>query len=96
MTADADACLPHAVSLTEAAAHLRDSVPAQALASACLARLEQPGPAFKGFVRIHKDQALQQAAMLDRLQGEGQPCGPLHGVPLAHKDMFFQEGELAE
>lgn len=96
MTADADTCLPHAVSLTEAAARLRDSAPAQALASACLARLDPPVPAFNGFVRIHKDQALQQAAALDRQMQEGRPCGPLHGVPLAHKDMFFQEGELAE
>lgn len=96
MTADANACLPHAMSLTDAAARLRGSVSAHALASACLARLEQPGAAFNGFVRIHQDAALQQAAALDRRKREGQPCGPLHGVPLAHKDMFFQEGELTE
>lgn len=96
MTADADACLPGALSLTEAAARLHDSVSAQALTSACLATLQAPAPAFKGFVRLRKEQALQQAAALDRQKREGQPCGPLHGVPLAHKDMFFQEGELAE
>lgn len=96
MTVDADACLPSVVTLTDAAAQLRDSLPAHALASACLARLEQPEPASNGFVRVNKDRALQQAAGLDRQKRNGQPCGPLHGVPLAHKDMFFQEGELAE
>lgn len=94
MTADVDACLPGAVSLTEAAAQLGGSVSAQALTGACLARVDQAA-AFNGFVRIHKNQALQQATALDRRKREGQPCGPLHGVPLAHKDMFFQEGELA-
>jgi aspartyl-tRNA(Asn)/glutamyl-tRNA(Gln) amidotransferase subunit A len=96
MTAEADACLPSAVSLAEAAARLRDSTPARALAGACLARLDKPEPAFNGFVRIHRDQALQRADALDREKREGRPCGPLHGVPLAHKDMFFQEGETAE
>jgi aspartyl-tRNA(Asn)/glutamyl-tRNA(Gln) amidotransferase subunit A len=96
VTVDAKDCLPAAVSLTEAAGRLRDRVPAQALTAACLAQLEQPRPAFNGFVRTHKDQALQHAAALDRQQREGQPCGALHGLPLAHKDMFFQEGELAE
>jgi aspartyl-tRNA(Asn)/glutamyl-tRNA(Gln) amidotransferase subunit A len=96
MTAEADACLPDVVSLAEAAERLRDSTPARALAAACLARLDQPEPAFSGFVRIHRDQALQRADALDRERREGQPCGPLHGVPLAHKDMFFQEGEPAE
>lgn len=96
MTADAKDCLPGAVSLTEAADRLRDSVAAQALTAACLAQLEEPRPAFNGFVRTRQDQALQHAAALDRRKREGQPCGPLHGLPLAHKDMFFQEGELAE
>lgn len=96
MTADADTCLPAAVSLTEAAARLRDSVAARASTSACLAQLEQPKPSFNGFVRIHRERALQQADALDRRKRKGQACGPLHGVPLAHKDMFFQEGELAE
>jgi aspartyl-tRNA(Asn)/glutamyl-tRNA(Gln) amidotransferase subunit A len=96
VVADVKACLPSALSLVDAAARLRDSVPARALASACLERLEQGEPAFNGFVRINKDQALQQAAGLDHQKREGQRCGPLHGVPLAHKDMFFQEGELSE
>ncbi|MBV2181372.1 MAG: amidase [Castellaniella sp.] len=51
---------------------------------------------FNGFVRVHGDKALERARRLDQLKRDGGPRGPLHGIPLAHKDMFFQAGELTE
>lgn len=96
MGADITASLPSAVSLCEAAEMLSRNVSAHALASACLAQVEGAVTGFSGFVRTRREQALGQAAKLDKQRHEGAQCGPLHGVPLAHKDMFFQEGELAE
>ena len=41
------------------------------------------------FARILDNSALEQAAKLDRLREEGVPLGPLHGVPIAIKDLLF-------
>ena len=41
------------------------------------------------FARILDNSALEQAAKLDRLREEGAPLGPLHGVPIAIKDLLF-------
>jgi len=65
------------------------------VATACLEAVET-SKGFNGFVRTRREKALEHAQRLDRRKQEGGPCGPLHGVPLAHKDMFFQAGELAE
>ncbi len=95
MSADIKAALPSAVSLCEAAELLRGDVSAHALTSACLDRIES-STGFNGFVRTRREQALQHAARLDQEHREGASCGALHGVPLAHKDMFFRSGELTE
>lgn len=96
MASDIEASLPGAASLCEAADLLRGDLSAQAVADACLRAVETSAAGFTGFVRILRDQALEQARRLDRRKQEDGPCGPLHGVPLAHKDMFFRAGELAE
>lgn len=96
MATEISSCLPAAVSLTEAATRVRDGAQAQALAAACLAQLRDPKIGFHGFVRTYEEKAMADAAELDRKKAAGQACGRLHGLPLAHKDMFFQAGELAE
>lgn len=96
MANDVMASLPGAVSLCEAADLLRGDLSAQAIANASLQAVETSTAGFTGFVRILREQALEQARRLDHRKQEGGPCGPLHGVPLAHKDMYFQAGELAE
>ncbi|MDQ2780829.1 MAG: amidase [Pseudomonadota bacterium] len=57
-----------------------------------LQRLASSGRALNAVCRIDHDEALQRAAALDAQQASGQPCGPLHGVPLAHKDLFGVAG----
>jgi len=96
MSADIKASLPSAVSLCEAVELLRRNVTAHALTSHCLARVEASMPSFNGFVRTRREEALGHAAQLDHAKHDGAHCGALHGVPLAHKDMFFQVGELTE
>jgi len=44
------------------------------------------------FVRLDAEAALEAARAADRRLGRGELPGPLAGVPMAHKDMFYQEG----
>ncbi|MBU6494701.1 MAG: hypothetical protein KGQ45_18175, partial [Burkholderiales bacterium] len=89
---DIDASLPNVASLCEAVENLRDRPAAHALASACLARVDASAARFNGFVRTYPARALERAAQLDQRAREGLPGGPLHGIPVAHKDMFFEAG----
>ncbi|SMG58932.1 amidase [Paraburkholderia susongensis] len=55
----------------------------------------QAGPRG-GFVRLREEAALAQARAVDRQLAQGVRAGRLQGAPLAHKDMFFRNGELSE
>lgn len=53
-----------------------------------LQRLESFGRDLNSVVRIDHEDAMARARSLDDLQSRTGTCGPLHGVPLAHKDLF--------
>ena len=57
-----------------------------------LKRLETIGRRFNSVFRIEREAALTRAKKLDAIQATGQPLAPLHGVPLAHKDLFEVAG----
>jgi aspartyl-tRNA(Asn)/glutamyl-tRNA(Gln) amidotransferase subunit A len=83
--------------LAELAARIRTGeVTARAATEACLAALEGRGRELVAVARLRPEQALARADTLDRERALGRIRGPLHGVPLAHKDMFDREGELSE
>jgi aspartyl-tRNA(Asn)/glutamyl-tRNA(Gln) amidotransferase subunit A len=63
---------------------------------ALLARIEQWQPVLNAFVRLEGEGALSAAAAADAALAGGNAKGALHGVPLAHKDMFYVAGKLAE
>ena len=44
------------------------------------------------FVRIDEDDALAAAKVADRALSRSGVAGPLAGVPMAHKDMYYREG----
>ena len=46
-------------------------------------------------MRIEADEALAAAKAADDALARGQAKGPLHGVPLAHKDMYYSAGKPA-
>ncbi len=72
------------------------SLTSEAATEAALAGLETVGRELNAVVRLHADRARQQARDVDRQRMSGKTGGPLAGVPLAHKDLFFRDGDLCE
>jgi aspartyl-tRNA(Asn)/glutamyl-tRNA(Gln) amidotransferase subunit A len=80
-------------SIHEAARALRGGeVSAEALTAAALERALQVQPTLNAFIEIRAEDALAQAAALDREAAAGRWRGLLHGIPLAHKDCFERIG----
>jgi aspartyl-tRNA(Asn)/glutamyl-tRNA(Gln) amidotransferase subunit A len=81
--------------LAEAAAALAEgTVSSVALTEACLARAAEWQTSRNCFIKIDGANALAIARERDRELARGHRRGPLHGVPLAHKDMFYREGKV--
>jgi aspartyl-tRNA(Asn)/glutamyl-tRNA(Gln) amidotransferase subunit A len=62
------------------------------LVGAVLAQAKAINPIVNAFVRIDEELALAQAKVADILRARGQTLGPLHGIPMAYKDMFHRAG----
>jgi len=61
----------------------------------CLARIETLGPRLRAFVHVDTEAALRTARVREAEVKAGRVRGPLHGVPLAHKDLFVWGGRAA-
>lgn len=61
---------------------------------ASLAAIEDQQPRLNCFISIDAEGALVAAARADAELGSGARRGPLHGVPMAHKDMFYRAGKI--
>lgn len=62
---------------------------------ACLARIDLWQPRVNAFLRVYREKALAQARAMDAELAAGKRRGPLHGVPVAHKDMYYRKGEVS-
>jgi aspartyl-tRNA(Asn)/glutamyl-tRNA(Gln) amidotransferase subunit A len=60
----------------------------------CLARIAQWQPRLNAFMAIEHDAALAAADAADAALAKGASRGVLHGVPLAHKDMYYDAGKV--
>ena len=60
----------------------------------CLARIAQWQPAINALVALDGDEVLATADAADAALAKGKSAGPLHGVPLAHKDMYYDAGKV--
>ena len=61
--------------------------------SGVLEEIERRDPELKSFLRIRKDEAMEEARAADRAFAENEPVGPLAGIPLAVKDNLHIRGE---
>src|SRR5689334_15981043 len=79
-----------AVALAEAVRTKRVS-PVE-LVRECLARIERANPRLRAFITVDGDRALAAARVLEAEAVAGRVRGPLHGVPVAHKDLCVVPG----
>ncbi|RED38442.1 aspartyl/glutamyl-tRNA(Asn/Gln) amidotransferase subunit A [Rhodopseudomonas thermotolerans] len=84
---------PALLTLTEVA----EAIAAKKLSSrevtqACLDRIAQAQPKLNAFMAIEPESALAAADAADAALAKRGVKGPLHGVPLAHKDMYYETG----
>ena len=87
---------PALLSLTEVAAQIRErKLSSVEVTQALLARIQHWQPRLNAFVRIEADEALAAAKEADANLARSGPKGVLHGVPMAHKDMYYFAGKPA-
>ena len=70
-------------------------ISARELTSACIEKADRLQPKLNCFISFQPEKALAAADALDALLLSGDPVGPLHGVPMAHKDMYYRVGEIS-
>lgn len=64
------------------------------LTNECLARIEHLNPALNAFITVTAESALNQASQAEGEIRRGKWRGPLHGIPLALKDLIDTAGVL--
>jgi len=65
---------------------------ARELMTAHLEQIARVNPIVNAIVTLAPEQALAQAAAADEALAHGKPVGPLHGLPVAHKDLVATKG----
>ena len=85
---------------TMSLAALADALAARELSAvevmeATVARAERLQPVLNCFISLEAERALEAAAAADATLSRGATPGPLHGVPIAHKDMFYRAGQVS-
>ncbi len=84
---------PHELSIVEAGAALRDgSLTALALTESVLSQLEATEPLLNAYITPTLNLARAQASAADDLLRDGHDRGPLHGIPIALKDLVDTAG----
>jgi aspartyl-tRNA(Asn)/glutamyl-tRNA(Gln) amidotransferase subunit A len=81
------------LSITEAAAGIRQKdFSSVELTKACLERINAIDAKLHSFITVIADLALQQADQADVELRSGKDRGPLHGLPIALKDLYATKG----
>ncbi len=86
---------PYELSVVEAAEGIRRrSLSPVALAESLLARIDALDGDLKAWVTIDREEVLETARQREVIADWGGPLGPLHGVPVGLKDIFYTAGML--
>ena len=87
---------PALMTLTAVAKAIADKeVSSHEATRSCLHRIAQWQPKLNAFMAIEAESALKAADEADVALAKGKNRGPLHGVPLAHKDMYYDAGKVS-
>ena len=70
----------------------RKQLSARDVMSAHLARIDRVNPRINAIVTLVADRAMADAKKADEMQARGATLGPLHGLPVAHKDLVNTAG----
>src|ERR1700684_4606889 len=85
--------MPEPETILELAAGLRrKEVSPLALTRACLDRIEKLNPALNAFITVMAESALVEAQAAEIEISRGEWRGPLHGIPIALKDLIDTAG----
>ncbi len=86
---------PALMSLTSVAQAIADKrVSSREVTQSCLDRIARWQPGLNAFMAIEAEDALKAADAADTALAKGARRGALHGVPLAHKDMYYEAGKV--
>jgi aspartyl-tRNA(Asn)/glutamyl-tRNA(Gln) amidotransferase subunit A len=86
---------PALMSLTSVARAIADKqVSSREVTQSCLDRIARWQPHLNAFMTIEAEDALEAADAADAALAKGARRGVLHGVPLAHKDMYYEAGKV--
>src|SRR4030088_1131217 len=86
---------PALMSLTSVAqAIAQKRLSSREVTQSCLGRIAQWQPRLNAFMAIEAEAALAAADAADAAIAKRDAGGPLHGVPLAHKDMYYDVGKV--
>ena len=84
---------PHYATLLDAAAAIKSrAISPVELTRLLLDRIERLQPSLHAYVTVTEELALAQAATAEREIAAGSHRGPLHGVPIAVKDLCWTKG----
>ncbi len=85
-----DLCFRTATDLSQAIR--RKELSAAEVMSAHLAQIERVNPTVNAIVTLDPEMAMQGARAADDALARGKTVGPLHGLPIAHKDLVETKG----
>ncbi|WP_148287866.1 amidase, partial [Rhodopseudomonas sp. B29] len=86
---------PTLLTLTQVAQAIADrTISSREVTQALLDRIAKLDPKLNAFMSIEADAALKAADSADAALARGDRKGALHGVPLAHKDMYYDAGHV--
>src|SRR2546423_11453876 len=86
---------PALMSLTSVAKAIAEKrISSREATQSCLDRIARWQPRLNAFMAIEAEAALAAADAADAALAKGNSGGVLHGVPLAHKDMYYDAGRV--
>ncbi|MEM7015784.1 MAG: amidase [Pseudomonadota bacterium] len=83
----------HYQTLTDVATQIaKGELSSAQVTDAQLKRIQTLEPKLHSYYTVMAEQAMQASAAADAAQAQGKPLGPLHGVPIAVKDLCHKKG----